>query len=617
MALCQRAGHKVRVVSSVASDHDRWMTFSELAAFLGLTDASDEVTVAFGELAAPLDALRVADEGARVAPATPFARLRALMRTERNDLWVVVVYAIGVGLISLAAPVAVQSLVNTVAFGSLMQPLVVLALVLLACLSAAAILFVMQFCVVEAISRRLFVRVAADLAFRLPRVRLDAVEGQYSPALVNHFFDVLTLQKSTSSLLLDGLALLLQAVTGLLLLAFYHPVLLAFDVLLIGALAFVLFVLGRAGTATAIKESKAKYAIAAWLQELARSPATFRALGGNKLALRKADSLAKDYVQARAKHFGVLLQQMGGLLTVQVMASTMLLGLGGWLVIRRQLTLGPLVAAELIVTTVVSGFSKLARTFGEYYKMMAGLDKIGSLIDLPLEREQGELLPLKPPCAAELTLRQVHYVYKGGHRALRNISLRVAPGERVALVGASGAGKGTLLELAFGMRTPTSGAVFLDNVDLRVLRLESLRSDVLLLNGVEIIDGTIADNLRLGRLHVSPEEMSHALRQVSLLTEVSDLPDGINTHLVAGGAPLSSGQARRLVLARALVLRPRLLLVRETLDTLATHCRDQVINAVMGPLAPWTVLVISHEPQVIDACSRVVDLDDEMPGEAQ
>ena len=607
VALCQRAGHKVRVVSSVASDVDGWMTLTELCALLGIAGPQEPVTVVFGELAAPLDALRVAEETTRTTPPSPWARMRALIRTERNDLWVVVIYAIGVGLISLAAPVAVQSLVNTVAFGSLMQPLVVLALMLMACLAAAAILRVLQYYVVEMLQRRLFVRVAADLAFRLPRVRIDAFQGKYGPALVNRFFDVLTLQKSTSSLLLDGLALLLQAGTGMLLLAFYHPVLLAFDAVLVGALAFVVFALGRSGTATAIKESKAKYEVAAWLQELARSPVTFRAAGGTKFAVRKADSLAKDYLQARTKHFGVLVRQMGGMLATQVLASTLLLGLGGWLVIQRQLTLGQLVAAELVVTTVVSGFGKLARTFGDYYKMMAGLDKIGSLIDLPLEREQGEMLPAKQQAAA-LSLRQVTYVYPGGHAALTNVNLDVAPGEHVALVGSSGSGKGTLLELAFGMRTPTSGAVLLDEVDLRDLRLESLRHDVLMLNGVEIIDGTIVENLRLGRSDVTPDEIRHALRTVNLLEEVLDLPQGLNTHLVASGAPLSSGQARRLVLARALVVKPRLLLVRETLDTIAARSRSKIIEAFLGANAPWTVVVVSHDPQVIAACPRAVDL---------
>ncbi|MDX2024241.1 MAG: ATP-binding cassette domain-containing protein [Deltaproteobacteria bacterium] len=607
VALCQRSGHKVRVVSSVASDQDGWMTMNELTALLGIKDASEAVTVVFGELAAPLDALRVPEEAKRTSPASPWARLRALIRTERNDLWVVVVYAIGVGLISLAAPVAVQSLVNTVAFGSLIQPLLVLSLVLMACLIAAAILRILQFYVVEIIQRRLFVRVAADLAFRLPRVRIDAFEGKYGPALVNRFFDVLTLQKSTSSLLLDGLALLLQAGTGMLLLAFYHPVLLAFDVLLIGALSFIVFVLGRSGTPTAIKESKAKYEVAAWLQELARTPATFRAAGGAKFAIRKADSLAKDYLQARTKHFGVLLRQMSGMLMTQVLASTVLLGLGGWLVMQRQLTLGQLVAAELVVTSVVAGFGKLARTFGDFYKMMAGLDKLGSLIDLPLEREQGEMLPAKQQSAA-LSLRNVTYVYPGGHKSLVGLNLDVAPGERLALVGSSGGGKGTLLEVAFGMRTPTSGAVLLDDIDLRDLRLESLRHDVLMLNGVEIIDGTIVENLRLGRIEVTPDEVRDALRTVNLLDDVLNLPEGLNTHLVPSGAPLSSGQARRLVLARALVVKPRLLLVRETLDTIASHSRTKIIEAILGPKAPWTVLLVSHDPQVIAACSRAVDL---------
>ena len=127
------------------------------------------------------------------------------MRLERHDLAVVLVYAIGVGVLTLATPIAVQALVNTVAFGTLLQPLAVLAFLLLVGLAFAAVLRALQAWVVEVLQRRIFLRFVADLSHRLPRVRLSAFDAAHGPELLNRFFDVFTVQKASSSLLLGGL----------------------------------------------------------------------------------------------------------------------------------------------------------------------------------------------------------------------------------------------------------------------------------------------------------------------------------------------------------------------------------------------------------------------------
>ncbi|MCG5055015.1 MAG: ABC transporter ATP-binding protein/permease [Myxococcales bacterium] len=611
IAITERAGRKVKVASSAGGGSERWLDPEHLCALLDARGPAASVRAVFAELAAPLEALRAHDEAGHAddtaAPPPPLPRLRSLLKTERADLWVVVAYAVGVGVMSLATPVAVQSLVNTVAFGTLLQPLVVLALILLACLGIVTLLRSLQYYVVEMIQRRVFVRAAADLAYRLPRVRLDAYEGKYGPELVNRFFDVVTVQKSAAQLLIEGLGLLLQLSTGLLLLAFYHPVLLAFAGLLIAGLAFVIFVMGRGGITYAIKESKAKYAMAAWLEELARHPASFKTAGGLSMALGRADALAKEYLLARKKQFGVVMRQLVGGLTLQAVSSTVLLGVGGWLVIQRQLTLGQLVAAELILTSVVAGFTKLGKTLDAFYKLVAAVDKLGVLIDLPLEKVHGEALPPRSTPAA-VSFRAVSYCYVDGRPALSNVSFELKPGERVALVGGSGAGKGTLLDLAFGLRRPSSGAVLVDGLDVRDVRIDALRKDVVMLNGVEIIEGTVADNVSMGRTDVSSTEIREALSRVGLLEDVLALPEGLNTHVVTGGSPLSGGQARRLMLARALVARPRLLLIRETLDTLAPDVRDLALSAVLGRQTPWTVLVVSHDRDVVAACDRAIEL---------
>jgi ABC-type bacteriocin/lantibiotic exporter with double-glycine peptidase domain len=538
-------------------------------------------------------------------------RLLALVRWDSTELWVAVAYGAGVGLFQLAIPIAVQSLVNTVAFGTLLQPLVVLALLVLAGLLLAGGMRALQAHLIEVIARRLFARVALDLSWRLPRVRAAALDGAHGPELVNRFFDVLTLQKGAAALLLDGLAVALGTAAGLLLLALYHPVLLGFGLVLALAMLGVLFGLGRGATATSIEESKAKYEVAAWLEEVVRHPATFRSRAGEELAAGRALHLIEDYLGARQQHYRVVLRQMVGGFGLQALASAGLLGVGGYLVIARQLTLGQLVAAELVVTAAVASFAKLWKVLESYYDLLAAVDKLGHLTDLPVDprvadARAGAALPAEPRGAA-LRLCGVGYRFAEGRGGLRGLDIEIHPGERVVLLGGHGAGKSLVADLVAGVRLPSEGRIEIDGLDVRDVHLESLREQVLLVRGAEIFAGTVAENLSLGRADVGPAEMRTVLEAVGLWEEIAALPEGLGTMLATGGAPLSVGQARRLVVARALVLQPRLLVI-DDLGTFDTALRHRVWRALTDRHAPWTLVLTAHAGEWIGPVDRVIQL---------
>lgn len=544
----------------------------------------------------------------------PFRRLLGLLRPERGDLLLVLLFAIGVGAFTLATPVVAMAVVNTVALGTLVQQLVVLCVALFVALALAAGLTFLQGVVVEFIQRRVFVRVAADLAYRLPRVDLRAFDRQNGPELVNRFFDVLTVQKAAATLLLDGITIALQVLIGLVLLGFYHQYLLGFDLVLIGSLVLLFAVLGRGAVRSAVRESIAKYAVAGWMEEVARHPVAFKTAGGPELSLDRVDALTREYLSARAAHFRVLMRQVGFALLLQVVANVALLALGGVLVGRGQLTLGELVAAEIVVTLVVATFAKLGKQLEAYYDLLAAVDKLGHLLDLPLERDGGERF--RPGAGgAAVTVRGVTFTYDGQHGpALTDLSLRFAPGERVAVVGANGSGKSTLADLLFGLRVPDSGWVEIDGADIRTLQLDTLRAHVALVKGVEVIEGTVLDNVRVGRADVTHADAREALRRVGLLDTVLALPLGLDTPLWTGGAPLSLGQTNRLMLARAIVGRPRLLVLDETLDHMDSDIRETVLPAVFAPDAPWTLVIVTHSDEAAKLCDRVVRLERGTPG---
>ncbi|MFO0760979.1 MAG: ABC transporter ATP-binding protein [Byssovorax sp.] len=538
----------------------------------------------------------------------PFDRLTSLLRLERDDIGIAVMYSIAVGVVSLAAPIGVQALVSTVAFGGLLQPVLVLALLVFMALALAGVLRALQAVVVERIQRRVFARVALDLARRLPRVRTEAFDREHGPELVNRFFDVLSVQKGMAMLLLDGVGVALTTLAGMVILAFYHPVLLAFDVLLVIAIGALLFGLGRRALATSIEESKAKYGVAAWLEEMARHPAAFKTGGGPTYAAVRAEALLGVYLGARASHFSVLFKQIVGALALQVIAGSTLLGVGGWLVIRGKLTLGQLVAAELIVSLVVAGLTKVGKQLEVYYDLLTGMDKLGHLVDLPLEAADGEALPVRPG-SAELKLVDVGYAYPGDEPVLRGVSLAIPRGRSVAIVGQNGAGKSTLVDLVFGIRAPTRGRITLDGVDTRDILLDSLREQVALVRGVEIFQGTIAENVKMGRASVSSEDVRQALAAVGLLDDLASLPDGLDTRISTGGPELSLGKAKRIGIARAIAGRPRLLVLDESLDGLDPEARRTIQAALFDRQAPWTLLVTTHDREALRAADDILVLD--------
>lgn len=539
---------------------------------------------------------------------TPATRVLRWIRADRNDVTLVVLYAVISAVVGLAIPITVQAMVNTVAFGALLQPMIVLAALVFAGLAAGALFRALQARVVETIQERVFARTALQLSHRLPHLDAAVLDEAHGPELVNRFFDVVTVQKAASVLLVDGSALALQTLVGMIVLAFYHPYLLAFDALLLGGIVLVLFGLGRGAERTAIVESKAKYAMAAWLQEVVRHPVLFKGEGGEAFATRRTYELTQAYLASRRAHFRVLFRQIVGALSLQVVFSSVLIATGGFLVLNKQLTLGQLVAAEIIVSGLLSGFSKVGKQLESLYDMLAGVDKLGHLLDLPAEASGGSAFPQRPG-PASVELKDVSFTYSG-RDVLDGASLQVAPGERLALQGASGSGKSTLLSLLYGMRQPQQGVIEIDGETLHTLTREALRSQVAMVRGLEIFDGSVLDNVVAGRSHVTVEDARKALENVALWNDVKMWPQGVDTSLHSFGSSLSLGQARKLVLARAVASRPRLLLLDESLDDLDEASRAQITGFLFDPQRPWSVVVTSHDASTLRHCTRTVLLHD-------
>lgn len=538
----------------------------------------------------------------------PWVRLKQFLAPESPDIWIVLIYSVAIGLITLVLPVATQALVNTIAFGTLVQPLVALTVLVFIALSFNTVMNAYRLWVVETIQRRIFVRIAGDSTLRLVHVRPEAFDKYHGPELVNRFLDVVTVQKAAATLLVDGLSVVFQTLVGMTLLGIYHPWLLVFDVLLLLLLAVVLFPMSAGAIPTSIKESKAKYAVVAWMEEIARHQLAFKTRSGSVLGMQQTNNLVVNYLTYRAKHFRILLRQILGMYMIQALAFSVLLGAGGWLVINRQLTLGQLVAAEIVVALVLNSFTKLGKHLEVFYDLMAAIDKLGYLDDLPAERTTGERLP-RLGHGASLNIRNVSLGYVENKRLLEGVNWEIPAGARVGLVGATGSGKSTLLDLIYSLREPSEGFIEIDGRDYRDVNLGDLRQQIAIVRQPEIFEGSLLDNLRLGRAEMDSAEARAALSQVGLLEDVLAFPEGIHTQMSTGGQPLSPGQRVQLEIARALARRPRILILDECLDHLDDLPeREQLFNRLFDREVPWTLIVTSQNPEILGRCDSVYEL---------
>lgn len=537
----------------------------------------------------------------------PWASMWALVRPDRALVGLAAVYALGSGLVALALPLAVQSLINTIAFEAMWQPVVALAFGLLMAMAFMGLMQAMQFWVAELAQRRLLVRVGADLAARLPQVRAEAFDGAHGPELANRFFAVFGAQKAVGILLVDGAGVVAQTAVGLSLVALYHPALLGLDLLVLLAAAFIVFVLGRQAGPTTVAESDAKYALAAWLEELARSPWAVGSPHAGTAALVRADRLMTGYLSARSAHFSVLMRQLLGFLGLQASATALIFAVGGSLVAQRELGLGQLVAAELILAGVLAGLVKWVKHLEAAYDLAASAVKLGHLVHLPLQPDSGEAwLPEQGPGRLEL---EGLVVGRAEGKRLA-VDLALAPGQHVGLDGPMGVGLTTLAETVAGWRAPLAGRVRLDGVDAKGVSPSHWQAQVKLVRGQEVLAGRVLDALRWHDPELSLEEAERALARVGLAGRVASWPEGLATRLAPTGAPLSSGETALLGLASAMVAHPKVLILDGLLDTLPEPEAQHLLGLLIERNAPWTLVLISRRPSLLAAMPLRVRLGD-------
>ncbi|RTE53842.1 ATP-binding cassette domain-containing protein [Arenibacter aquaticus] len=541
---------------------------------------------------------------------TAWQRLMGLLKLDKRDVMQAFYYAIFAGLVNLSLPLGIQAIINLIQSAEISTSWIILVFLVTGGVAFGGILQLMQIRIIENVQQKIFTRASFEFTYRFPKIKLSELQDYYPPELANRFFDTLNVQKGLAKILLDFPAAVLQIVFGLILLSFYHPFFIVYGILLILLIYVVFKFTAQKGMDTSLEESKRKYKVAHWIQEVARSLVSFKLSGRTSLALDKNDGLVLDYLKARESHFRILVIQFLQMIGFKVLVTAGLLLIGGLLVLNQEMNIGQFVAAEIIILLVISSVEKLTRSLETFYDLFTSLEKLGQVVDKDLEEQQGER-PLNEEEEFIVELDRVSFgASKIGKNILDDISLKIGPKTRLLVLGANGSGKSTLLRLIAGLIQPDDGNIYINNVSLKGITPNHYRSFLgQSLTEETPFEGTILDNITFGDKSISEKDVQWAIEKTGLLQYVREQPKGINTMVYPEGQKMPFTVSKKIVLARSIVRKPKLLLLKDPLIQFDAVEAIRIINFLTDEENPWSLIVVSQDPKWLSRFKNIITLE--------
>jgi len=544
---------------------------------------------------------------------SPLKRLFRMLKPERKDIGYIYLYAIVIGTISLTLPLGIQAIIGLVSGGLAFSSVYVLIGVVIVGVIISGIMQIYQLTLVEILQRRVFTKAAFEFTYRIPRVKSEALLGSYAPELMNRFFDIVNIQKALPKVLIDLTGAVIQIIFGILLLSLYHPYFIAFGLLTIGIVSIVISYNAPRGMETSLSESKYKYKVAQWLEDIARTLYAFKSAGSTQMPMQKMDYLVNNYLKYREKHYKVLVNLYGNAVFFKAFITGLLLILGTSLVIDRQISLGQFVASEIIIVLVVNSVEKLISGTETVFDLLTAVEKMGHVTDLPLERQTGLAINFhEENHGLDIKIQNLSYQYAdGGKNVLNNLNLEVKPNESVCITGTNGSGKETLLKILSGIFTDFQGAISYNDLSIKDIQLDSIRDAIERNLATDLIfDGTMLENIVMGRAGITLSDVQWALKNLRMNENIGELEDGMTTQMIAGGKRFSESFVAKISVARCVVEKPKLLMINDIYRELHKSERMSAIAFLTDKSNPWTLLTISNDPMIMAACDRVIVLNE-------
>jgi ABC-type bacteriocin/lantibiotic exporter with double-glycine peptidase domain len=507
----------------------------------------------------------------------------------------------------------IQAIINLIQGGQVNTAWIVLVVFVVLGIAFTGVLQIFQLRIMENLQQKIFSRAAFEMAFRIPRIKMEAIYKHYAPELMNRFFDTISVQKGLSKILIDISIAALNIIFGLILLSFYHSFFIIFSFFLIFLIYGIFQLTAKRGLSTSLEESRHKYRVAHWLEEVARTATTFKLAGNTDLPLHRTNGHVDHYLEAREGHFKVLVQQFSLMVIFKVIVATGLLAIGGILVMEQRMNIGQFVAAEIIILLVMNSVEKLILRMETIYDVLTALEKIGQVTDLELESSEGKSVARSEINGGlSIQLENVSFTYPEYHKpTLQDLTLDIKSSERIMLTGENGAGKSTLLHILAALYDVQKGNISFDAIPKDNLDLSTLREVIGDYFAQEqLFEGSVLENLAMGRKAANFENIKWAVHKVGLEGFINSLPNGYDTILDPQGKRLPRSTMQKLLIARCIADQPKLILLEDAFEHLDEEDRSEIIDFLMDPANDWTIVAVSSNKYLASKVDRRVYLDD-------
>ena len=540
-----------------------------------------------------------------------FAHLTFLLKLERPMLGIIASYAVAIGLFLLCVPIAVQELVSTFSFAMEPRMIFTLTLFVASSLTGVAAFRVLQARAVETLQQRIYTRIAIGFTRLLPRLRDDT----FAPQQAHRFMEADLLTRALVAMVADLFNVAVVGTIGVTMLMLFHPFFVLYILILILGFVGLLTLFGRGGFFITLEMSRLHYEIFGWIQNIAHNLPHLRAAGESPYLLERTDGLARNYARIRQRRSDTLTgRQYKAAALWQVVGHSGLLITAGLLVVDGQLTVGQFAAAEVLVGNLLINMDTLARRMVAMFFTFVSCREMAAVFSLPTEEEGAkEDVPVSQFGAfgIRVTCRNISYTATDGATIFQNVSLEIAPGEKIAVLCGTNRAKTTLAKTLAGLHPPTSGFVRYNDMNLVEVKQQSISRvrGLVLDSHPTLLDGTLEDNITLGRPTIDYHDLQWALRFVELDGDIDAMPQGLHTTVSSLDTHLSTSQILRLLVARAIVTRPQLLIFDGTLHNMLPATRELLLRRLCAKDEPWSVVFISNDPTFSAHVDRRVSID--------
>lgn len=535
-----------------------------------------------------------------------------MLHPNRREIKHLYIFAIASGLIALSLPLGIQSIINLIQGGEISASWILLVTIVILGFIFSGGLQVVQMKITEDLQKDIFARSAFEFVIRIPKIKMDVMERHYAPELMNRFFDTVIIQKGVAKILLEFTTAGLQILFGLILLSFYHSFLIVFSVLVI----FIAFIIGnyifKRGLNSSLNESKYKYQVAYWLEELARTFTTFKLESSSPIPIRNADNLVMSYLTARNHHFRILLRQYYLFIVFKVLVAAGFLILGGILVFNQQMNIGQFVAAEIIVLLIIQASEKILLALETVYDLLTSIEKISQVTNLELEKTREEIfIPSDLENGLSLEFRDVSFSYPDdSEEVIHNVSFLVNSNEKIGISGNSGSGKKTLIKLLLGFFNINKGTILYDKIRLDNYDINQLRMAIsACFEEMKIFDGSFLENITMGK-ELHQNQVVEVLQITGLYEVLMKYPEGLLTKIGPHGIRLPGSVIQKLILARCLLKPARLYIIEDILKNVDKEDRMIIFEKVFLFLKDKTVVLITKDKKLFSLTEKTLELID-------